>query len=68
LTIAAISSDSVGPLTLTAFGWPGATPAGQPLNAGGADTVFAGVPISPPTVEVKSSMGGTATLPVTVLP
>ena len=68
LTIAAISSDSVGPLTLTAFGLPGATPAGQPFNAGGADTVFAGVPISPPTVEVKSSMGGTATLPVTVLP
>lgn len=68
LTIAAVSSDSVGPLTLTAFGWPEATPAGQPLNAGGADTVFAGVPIAPASVEVKSSMGGTATLPVTVLP
>ncbi|RJR34589.1 MAG: hypothetical protein C4567_15450 [Deltaproteobacteria bacterium] len=68
LTIAAVSSDSVGPLTLRAFGWPQATQAGQLLNAGGADTVFAGVPIAPASVEVRSSMGGSSTLAVTVLP
>lgn len=68
LTVAATSSDTVGPLTLRGFGWVGATAAGQLLNAGGADTVFAGVPIAPVSVEVRSSMGGTATVPTTILP
>jgi hypothetical protein len=67
LTLAATSSDVIGPVTLRATGWAGAPAPGQVLNAAGADTVFA-APIPPASVPVTSDRGGTATLHVSIVP
>jgi hypothetical protein len=68
LIIAATSTDTVTPATLTASGWSGAGAGGQPLNPGGAPTTFVNVPLAPATIVVRSSGGGTESVKPVVLP
>jgi hypothetical protein len=66
LRVAATSSDAQA--TLRGFGWIGATAAGQPLLAAGADTDFANVVWPPISLSVKSALGGNQGVRVTILP
>jgi hypothetical protein len=65
LTVAAISSDAQA--VLRGFNWVGATAAGQPIAAAGADTVFS-VPWPPINVSVRSALGGAQSVRAIILP